>query len=224
MYMKLSKSKINLYLECPRKFYYKEILKLEEPITPQIERGKNIHEFCEKFWKEEKWKFFLEENVNLDEIVDEGIRNFILIEKERMKKYKKNFVPILVESKIETEEYSAIIDRLDKDDYDNYEIIEIKTGKFHRKYISELYFYKFLLENFTIYKNIKKGKIFLLDENKVIEVIFDKNKLNSILEVVDFVKKRINENFYPPNFTYLCEYCYFKNRCENDNKDEQLIF
>ncbi len=44
-------SRYNVYKSCPKKAYYKFILKLKEPQSPQMERGETIHKLAEDFVK-----------------------------------------------------------------------------------------------------------------------------------------------------------------------------
>ena len=50
-HMRLSPSKINTYLKCPREFYYKYIAKLPEKKTIHLFRGTLVHQVLEDLFK-----------------------------------------------------------------------------------------------------------------------------------------------------------------------------
>ena len=54
--MRLSPSKINMYLKCPRSFYYRYIAKLPETMTIHLFRGTIVHNILEDLFKK-KFKF-----------------------------------------------------------------------------------------------------------------------------------------------------------------------
>ena len=52
-FMRLSPSKINTYMKCPREFYYKYIAKIPEKITIHLFRGTLVHAVLEDLFKKE---------------------------------------------------------------------------------------------------------------------------------------------------------------------------
>ena len=50
-HMRLSPSKINTYMKCPREFYYKYIAKLPEKKTIHLFRGSLVHKILERLFK-----------------------------------------------------------------------------------------------------------------------------------------------------------------------------
>ena len=52
-HMRLSPSKINTYMKCPREFYYKYIAKLPEKKTIHLFRGTLVHKVLERLFKQE---------------------------------------------------------------------------------------------------------------------------------------------------------------------------
>jgi putative RecB family exonuclease len=52
-FMRLSPSKINCYMKCPREFYYKYIAKIPEKKTIHLFRGTLVHKVLEKLFKYE---------------------------------------------------------------------------------------------------------------------------------------------------------------------------
>ena len=51
--MRLSPSKINCFLQCPRQFYYKYIEKLPDQLTLHLFRGTIVHEILEDIFEKE---------------------------------------------------------------------------------------------------------------------------------------------------------------------------
>ncbi|WP_295613824.1 PD-(D/E)XK nuclease family protein [uncultured Methanobrevibacter sp.] len=77
--MKLSKSKINTYLKCPREFKYRYVDEIEVEPNEYMELGTNVHLIAEKYAKiygdnpQENPRYYLDliarqEKINVDEI------------------------------------------------------------------------------------------------------------------------------------------------------------
>ena len=54
--MRLSPSRINMFLKCPRSFYYRYIAKLPETMTIHLFRGSMVHNILEDLFKK-KFKY-----------------------------------------------------------------------------------------------------------------------------------------------------------------------
>ena len=52
-FMRLSPSKINTYMKCPREFYYKYIAKIPEKKTIHLFRGTLVHAVLEDLFKKQ---------------------------------------------------------------------------------------------------------------------------------------------------------------------------
>lgn len=52
-FMRLSPSKINTYMKCPREFYYKYIAKIPEKKTIHLFRGSLVHAILEDLFKKQ---------------------------------------------------------------------------------------------------------------------------------------------------------------------------
>ena len=50
-HMRLSPSKINTYMKCPREFYYKYVAMMPEKKTIHLYRGSLVHKILENFFK-----------------------------------------------------------------------------------------------------------------------------------------------------------------------------
>ena len=77
--MKLSKSKINSYLKCPREFKYQYIDEIEMPPNEYMELGTNVHSIAEYYVKiygdnpQENPRYYLDliakqKNMNINDI------------------------------------------------------------------------------------------------------------------------------------------------------------
>lgn len=151
--MYISKSSLNCYLQCPRKFQYLYVDKLERGITsPEAQRGIEVHDFINHFYDNLTFcgsQFGV--NVEFYEPYVEiclpdaktQINNFIDFEQERWnickqlcpKNPKKLFIPLCREEKFSSEKLQqiTIIDRLDARADGNYTLVEVKTEKFQNK-------------------------------------------------------------------------------------------
>lgn len=78
------------------------------------------------------------------------------------------------------------------------EIIDFKTGKRGERekvYINQLEIYAYLLEK-QYKREIKKGKLYYLDENKIIEINFTKERLDKAIKNFDEIATKIQEENY----------------------------
>lgn len=225
----LSKSKINMYLNCPHRYKLIYIDGLKEPVSEVMIRGSNVHKDIENFYKNGvEWKdkdyFFKPVNVNL--------KNFIEFERKRAEKCKKHdnpkkyFMPVFVEKKIKNKvlKVSGIIDAVFYDYNEgngDYIIIDWKTGKFRENYKSnyrrELAIYKILLDNSGLLdKPIKYYGMFFTDAN---HLFFEEAKNVSVkaaYKMILNVRNKIRNSKFGCNITPLCNWCGFKKSCSMD--------
>jgi len=151
--MHISKSSLNTYLQCPRRFKYNYLDKLKPAETsPQAQRGIDVHNFCNEFYDHIDFhnKHF-DIDINflgpwMESCSDEAklcIQNFIDFEYRRWNicrslypvNPKKLFIPLLRESKFVSEKLQqvTIIDRLDQRLDGNYTLVEYKSERFQDK-------------------------------------------------------------------------------------------
>ncbi|MFQ6118735.1 MAG: PD-(D/E)XK nuclease family protein [Methanosarcinales archaeon] len=224
----LSKSKIDTYEQCPRKFKYAIIDKIPpKPPSPALILGRSVHEIAENIWKEGLLK------VNGDKItldlepsdnptLNRHIHNLMRLERKRWELCKiksmpkKYFFPRLVEEKIENEklQINGIVDRVDRELDDSYSIIEIKTGKVHefKNYKFELKFYKYLLMSKKILDNkIKRGVVIFTKTGEV--KVGKLGSLGWVKRKINKVRRKIKEERFERNITTLCNYCDYKKLC-----------
>lgn len=219
----LSKSTINLYLQCPLKYKFVKVDKRMMPTSPQMQRGIDIHKKIEDFYKDVK--------IHDDELIiqnkDDDLNRFYedeikraeaIIKKE--KSLQKYFYPIAQELYMEDDDLQlkGFVDAvfINPDD-DKYIVIDWKTGKCNEKnldsYRLELTVYKLLYEKMTG-RQVGYWGIYFSDEGKL---FFEKAKLKYVEDnerLIDYVRRSINEEKYEPKKNKYCNFCPFKEECE----------
>lgn len=246
--MRISYSAINTYQSCPLKYKYQEIDKIRTAKTKEAVFGNSIHQALHfmfirnplypiidevlnlftKDWLELAEKIKLnEEEKNLYK--EEGL----LILKNFYKKNQPwNFNIVDLESRFEfplTEEnethaVSGIIDRIDKNSDDEYEIIDYKTASrmpsqeiIDRDLQMSIY-YLGILNRWPHLKskNIKLSLYFLKHGEKIstFRLISDMNKIaNSIIFFIKEISERKKGGNFPAQPSALCGWCGYKQIC-----------
>lgn len=216
----LSKSSINLYLQCPLKWKFVYIDKI--PSIPSIyqKRGTKIHEKIEGFYKNIK----IVDNKII--YTDEDLKNFVDFENKRLKNCKdlRYFKPLFQELKLQDEKLGlkGIIDAVYINSDDGTIIIDWKTGKFDESklddYRFELALYAELLRASNKVDNIKYWGIYFIDADKL---FFEQIKLKYIIEMyetVGQVRQEIEQKCFEPCPNQYCYNCQFRNKCNGDKK------
>jgi CRISPR/Cas system-associated exonuclease Cas4 (RecB family) len=233
--MKLSKSKVNTYLQCPRRFKYENIDNLPQPSPEKgsaLDIGLAIHKIFELFVKQYSNKEI--ENMSIDDI------NNALMQYDRASEFKNHlshFADFIYDCfaegfRIYTAEYyihnlkynlSGLADLvLIKDG--ELVVVDYKTGKTGgvKKYLLELSYYVVLLEDEFELPVSYVGIFFTRDNNfRFAKVRGEINKgtlltqedINASLKLLDFINNKIKENNFQPNRQFLCKYCPYKPRC-----------
>jgi CRISPR/Cas system-associated exonuclease Cas4 (RecB family) len=167
--MRLSKSRINLYLDCPKKYYYEHIAGLrkfvqEPPFGTPLRTGIDVHELFE-------WYYLQEDSAKLEEPYEESMRavldqnplsilypeyvdNFVEF---NLRLISENGVPDYLPEEVEMEVFDPklnLIGIIDAVYYHNgvRTIIDYKTSKQPkgiREYLLELTLYKIIYEQAT---------------------------------------------------------------------------
>ena len=149
--MTLSKSKINTFIECPRKFKYRYIDEISEEPNEYMAFGTAVHEIAEEIAMElmegnEIDDVFL--NIEYDEKLEDHIKG---LEKFFKDIYSNGYEIFSVEEYIvdEMSNLNGIVDIVIKNACDELIIFDYKTGKPRdiSKYKLELCVYKILLES-----------------------------------------------------------------------------
>ncbi len=234
--MKLSKSKVNTYLKCPKEFKFQYIDEVPCKPNKYMSLGSDVHLIAEKF--SEKFADDLDEIDIQNELIkvandldigyglDEHIDNLGLFFKE-----------VFVDNDYKlfsTEEYlldrknrfSGICDIILEDENGKLVVIDYKTSSSNSfsKYRLELCYYKLLVEN--VYHRpvsavgvffTKNGRLRLLDisseENK--RKYLSHSEIDEAIDTMHDVRQKINNKEFPAKKQYLCRYCTYKHLCED---------
>ena len=232
----LSKSKINTFLECPRKFKYRYIDEIEEAPNKYMLFGSEVHEIAEEIAMD------LMEGNEIDDVFlnldyDEKLDDHILGLKEFFNDIYSNGYEIFSVEEFIVDEKSnmrGIVDIVIKNSADELIIFDYKTGKPRAidKYKLELCVYKTLLEaKYPDYDIVSAGIYFTGDSayrianfssceedyftSKSKEGIGDKD-YEHVDDVVDNLYETIDKNYFKKERWFMCRYCYYKDICDKD--------
>ena len=234
----LSKSQIQLFLQCPFKWKCIYIDELPQVVSSQRERGVDIHKQIENFYKdsevvtpEGKHPIIVAKK---EKMLNSSFYNF---EKERIKSCvdvngkfdEKYFKPLHQELKINNEELRlrGIIDAIyinPKDD--GIIIIDWKSGKYRKNEIDnhrfELALYKELYER-EYKQKVSYWGIFWVDANKLFFEKVDQKYVDKMLVTVKDVREKIENLECNPKPNFYCQYCEFQDKCLTCNSQEKLV-
>lgn len=233
--MKLSKSKINSYLKCPREFKYRYIDEIEDKPNEYMALGSDVHEIAEKYAEkygdnpQEDPRYFLDliareleiddVDVHLDSLAD--FFKLALIEKD-LKVFSQE--EYLVD---ETHNFSGITDLILENENGDLFVIDYKTGSSSSfsKCRLELGYYKMLVES-AYDRNVIGAGIFFTKDNKLRVLYFEdednkrkymcSDELEEGLDTLYEVRKKVNEGKFPKNEQYLCRFCTYEDICFKD--------
>ena len=235
--MTLSKSKINTFIECPRKFKYRYIDEITEEANKYMLLGTEVHEIAEEIAGElmdgnEIDDVFL--NLEYDEKLEDHIHGL-----ERFFKdiYSNGYEIFSVEEYIVDEEndLNGIVDIVIKNkESDELIIFDYKTGKPRNidKYKLELCVYKILLESkypdltvasagiyFTsagAYRIANFGSVGADYFKSQSKEDIDDGDFDYVDGVVDNLYETIDRNYFKKEKGFLCRYCFYKEMCDGD--------
>ena len=233
--MRLSKSKVNSYLKCPREFKFQYIDNREAPQNSYMALGSDVHLIAEKFTEKfgddiegidtrnELLKIAQEQDIGYD--LTSHIDNLSLFFDEVF--VENDYALFSNEEYLLDEEnrFSGICDIILEDENGELVVIDYKTSKSSSfsKYRLELCYYKLLVEN--VYEKpvssvgvffTKNGKLRLLDvcdeDNK--RKYLNQNEIDDAVETLHKVRDAINNEVFPARKQFLCRYCTYKNICD----------
>lgn len=236
--MRLSYSKIDTFLGCPRKYYKRYVLGIKDPGNPHAAFGSLCHEVLEEFVKGKfkdknimaaMLKKFLNESKEIPDkqkpyFLSEGLKIFNqfpihALDYEKIIGTEKELTVKLTD---QLELYS-IIDRLDKPEESILEIIDYKSnGSVEpQKYLIQLKIYNFITSELFPEFARRVGKLHYLKFNKVLEFqLTNEGAANTKVWLVAVGNKMLeleakhNEEAFPKDTTKAsCKYCQFKKEC-----------
>lgn len=234
--MHLSKSKINTFIECPRKFKYRYIDEISEEPNKYMAFGTAVHEIAEDIGNS------LIDGKNIDEAFssieyDAEMEDHILgLKKFFNDVYSNGYEVFSVEEFIVDEEnnLNGIVDIVIRNAKNELIIFDYKTespGDIG-KYKLELCVYKMLLESKYPNLNVISAGIYFTGSKTYRIANFgdiDKDYFSSqskdgigdkdfdyVDKVADNLYETIDRNYYKKNKRFLCKYCYYKDMCDKD--------
>lgn len=235
--MKLSKSKLGTFRECPLKFkfIYLDCIPEEEGNKYWANLGKDIHTAIEEFYEKDVKIVgniieINEDKYNNESNIAKHMKNFIafkkkLLENIKLKNYDiKYFFPVMQEKDVYAKnlEIHGLADAVYLNPDDNGLIlVDWKSGKVKsdNEIREELAFYKLTLDDsgefdtpikyWCMYFTKEDYLFFEEVDNKICEKVL--NDINSVLELLK--QKHISAHMIPHQGDH-CRYCGFKKQCE----------
>lgn len=235
--MKLSKSKVNTYLKCPREFKFQYIDEIEMKPNKYMALGSDVHLIAEKFT--DKFEDNLDEVDIQNELIkvaneldigyglDEHIDNLGLFFKEVFvdNDYKLfSNEEYLLDKK---NRFSGICDIILEDENGKLTVIDYKTSNSSSfsKYRLELCYYKLLVEN-VYHKQVNKVGVFFTKNGRLrlLDVCEEENKrknlcyseIDDAVDTLHEVREKINRKEFPAKKQYLCRYCTYRHLCDDE--------
>ena len=226
----LSFSRLNCYLECKRKYYYKYIEKIDENVlfneTDNFAKGNVLHESFEEFYKEnakfdfDKFKIIYEKkakNRHLNEFdIALNLLNIKKIADNFLFEHERDFSCKKCEFELNEREFNGIkikgkIDRIDENGVGEIFVIDYKSGsKKDNSY--QLAFYEALLDRPC------KSKFIFFGSGEVCEAGKDfgvENLKILINELKDEFKNEVNfERLSYKQTKPKCDYCPYEIICK----------
>ena len=242
--LRLSKSKINTFIECPRKFKYRYIDEITEEPNKYMQFGTYVHEIAENVANK------LMENEYVDkQIIDDAFKSINYDAEfeadqhlDGLKKffydiYSNGYQIFAAEDLIYDEKQNlvGIIDIvIEKKDTNELIIFDYKTGRPGpiTRYKLELCVYKRLLECRYPEHNIISGGIYFTGYSAYRIANFEESKedyftskskeniketdFNYVSTVSDKIYETIERKYFMAKKGFMCKYCFYKKRCDND--------
>lgn len=236
--MRMSKSKINTYLKCPREFKYRYIDEIETPPNEYMALGSDVHLIAENYAKlyadnpQENPRYYLDLitrqlNINIDDVDVhlDSLASFFKLA------FIENDYTIFSQEEYltdDTHNFNGITDIVLENPNGDLIVIDYKTGSSSSfsKCRRELGYYKMLVES-NYDKNVTGAGIFFTKDNKLRVLYFEDEdnkrkymcdkELEEGLDTLYEVRKNVNNANFPKNEQYLCRYCTYADICFKDS-------
>lgn len=235
--MKLSKSKVNTYLKCPKEFKFQYIDEIPCKPNKYMSLGSDVHLIAEKFTERfgddlgdidiQNELIRVANDLEIGYGLEDHVDNLGLFFKEVFvdndyKLYSNE--EYLIDKK---NRFSGICDIILEDEDGKLVVIDYKTSNSNSfsKYRLELCYYKLLVEN-VCHKQVssvgvfftKNGRLRLLDvsaeENK--RKYLSHSEIDEAIDTMHDVRDKINRKEFPRKKQFLCKYCTYKEVCEDE--------
>jgi len=220
---RLSKSKLNTFITCPKQYWFSQYFPQKAEIVPAMVRGSELHDLFEEVYKVphlDKSKLLATFNT---------LKNGPKYEKEVTKFIKwldelGIVKPESVEEKIYNKEDDVVIkyDRIDFDG-DTRILWDYKSGRVHpvKDFKFELGLYALFYQK-EHKKPIHFVGIYFIDSGTYDLIKVDKQLLQEVyttfLENKELIKDYQNLNVWPAKKNWKCKWCRWKDDCEVYNK------
>ena len=234
--MTLSKSKINTFIECPRKFKYRYIDEITEEANKYMLLGTEVHEIAEEIAIELMEGNEIDDvfsNLDYDDKLEDHIKG---LEKFFNDIYSNGYEIFSAEEFIvdEKSNMNGIVDIVIRNENDELIIFDYKTGQPRDigKYKLELCVYKILLESKYPELNVVSAGIYFTSagayrianfESSTMDYFKSQSKgdigdgdFDYVDAVVDNLYETMDRNYYITKKGYLCRYCFYKEMCDKD--------
>jgi CRISPR/Cas system-associated exonuclease Cas4 (RecB family) len=234
--MTLSKSKINTFIECPRKFKYRYIDEITEEANKYMLLGTEVHEIAEEIAIELMEGNEIDDvfsNLDYDDKLEDHIRG---LEKFFNDIYSNGYEIFSAEEFIvdEKSNMNGIVDIVIRNENDELIIFDYKTGQPRDigKYKLELCVYKILLESKYPELNVVSAGIYFTSagayrianfESSTMDYFKSQSKgdigdgdFDYVDAVVDNLYETMDRNYYITKKGYLCRFCFYKEMCDKD--------
>lgn len=236
--MKLSKSKVDTFLQCRRQFRYQYIDNVEQLPNDAMKLGTDVHQIAEDFVKKggiytEDYRETLQnlaDDLNSDYDLKIHLDNLAVFFEDIFQNEEMQYEVFCCEEYLYDEEhnFSGLADLVVKDENDDIIIIDYKTGRSGsiKKYRLQLCYYRMLLESKYPNVNIISAGIYFTKDGKYKFLNFaedvDKGAYctqkdyDATINLLDFVRDEVKHGRLQPNKSFLCRYCSYKALCDNE--------
>lgn len=238
MILKLSKSKVDTFLQCRRQFRYQYIDNVEQLPNDAMKLGTDVHQIAEDFVKKggiytENYRETLQklaDDLNSDYDLKIHLDNLAVFFEDIFQNEEMHYEVFCCEEYLYDEEhnFSGLADLVVKDENDDIIIIDYKTGRSGsiKKYRLQLCYYRMLLESKYPNVNIISAGIYFTKDGKYKFLNFaedvDKGAYctqkdyDATINLLDFVRDEVKHGRLQPNKSFLCRYCSYKALCDNE--------